>query len=183
MMTASDNTGTNMLVEWVGGLDVVNSWLESKGFKSTRMLATIGSRKIWNKELREIWGLGMTTPNEMRNLAELIVTGKAGSTTATDEMLRILGHQYFDGGIASQVPPTVWVGSKSGSVNRSRSDVAIVGSPSGIYILSVYTKDNINTAWDSSNEAEKRIRNVSRLVWKHFNPKVPFEQPKGAEKL
>jgi beta-lactamase class A len=87
------------------------------------------------------WGVGVSTPNAMRLLLELIASGKAGTPAACDEMHRILNHQYFDDGIAGQVPPTTVVASKSGVEKHSRSDLAIVHAPSGTYVLAIYTKD------------------------------------------
>lgn len=183
MVTVSDNTATNMLVEAVGGLQPVNNWLMNHGFEKTRMASTVFGRIVWDAKMRETWGLGVTTPNEMRRLTEMIATGQAGTTTATDEMLRLLGHQYFDGDIPAEIPPTIWVGSKSGAVNSSRSDNAVVASPGGKYVLSVYTRENQDTSWDSSNEAEANIREISRLVFKHYNPTSTWTRPAGAEKL
>jgi beta-lactamase class A len=183
MITASDNTATNMLVEWLGGLEPVNEWLAAKGFKTLRMTATIGGKLVMSPEMREKWGIGVTTPNEMRRLMEMIRMGEAGSTSATDEMMRLLGHQYFDGLIASEVPPWVWVGSKSGALNASRSDNAIVSSPGGTYVLSVYTMNNEDRRWTADNEAEQAIQAVSRVVWRHYNPKVRWTRPAGTAKF
>jgi beta-lactamase class A len=183
MVTVSDNTATNMLVDAVGGLQQVNNWLMNHGFKVTRMASMVGGRQVWDPKLRDTWGLGVTTPNEMRHLCEMIVKGEAGTTSATDEMLRLLSHQYFDGDIAAEIPPGVWVGSKSGAVNRSRSDNAIVFSPGGKYVLSIYTRENADASWENENEAERNIREISRLVFKHYNPTSAWTRPAGTEKL
>lgn len=183
MITVSDNIATNMLVEWLGGLEPVNEWLKRHGFENTRMNSTIGGRIVWDKEGREKWGLGVSSPNEMRRLLEMIYSGKAGTTTATDEMLRLLGHQYFDSGIAAEAPPWVWVGSKSGAVNQSRSDNAIVAAPKGTYVLTIYTKDNTDTRWSRENEAEVAINKIARIVWRHVNPDSKWERPAGTEAL
>lgn len=182
MITVSDNIATNMVVEWVG-IDTINNWLISHGFKTTRMLATIGGRISWNNELRRKWGIGITTPNEMRRLLSMIRKGEAGTTSGTDEMMRLMGHQYFDGDIAAGVPPYTWVGSKSGSVNDSRSDNAIVSSPGGTYVLSVYTKDNEDHGWKYDNEGDRNIRAVSRAVWRHYNPNSKWEPAPGVDKF
>jgi len=182
MITVSDNIATNMLVQWIG-IDKVNDWLDRNGFAQTRMFSTVGGASIADPDGRKEWGLGRTTPAEMARLMEMIATGKAGTTSTTDEMLRILGHQYFDGQIAASIPPMVYVGSKSGAVNRSRSDNAIVASPAGTYVLSVYTSDNEDTSWNSTNEAEAAIRKVSAIVWKHNNPNSAWKPAPGSEKF
>lgn len=181
MITVSDNVATNMISVWIG-LDTINQWLIDHGFEHTRQYATIGSRQIYDKQGREEWGLGSTTPREMARLMKMIVNGEAGTTSSTEEMLRILGHQYFDAGIAGAIPPMVYVGSKGGSVNASRSDVAIVAGPSATYILSIYTKENVNTSWKKNeNEAELAITKISGLIWKHFHPDSTWQPAPGSE--
>jgi beta-lactamase class A len=176
MITVSDNIATNMIVEWIG-IDTVNNWLEKNGYQSTRLFSTVGGSQVYDQEGRQEWGLGRTTPLEMCRLMEQIATGKAGTTSTTDEMLRVLGNQYFDDLIGGEIPPTIYVGSKSGAVNRSRSDNAIVASPGATYIISVYTKDNQDARWTSANEAEQKIRDVSRIVFRHFNPDSTWQRP------
>ena len=87
------------------------------------------------------WGMGVSTPHEMRTLMERIVTGKAGTPASSDEMHRLLNHQYKDSGIASQIPPSVVVACKSGHSERSSSDMAVVHSPSGTYALTIFITD------------------------------------------
>jgi beta-lactamase class A len=184
MITVSDNTGTNMLTEWLGGPQAVNAWLERNGFVRTRMNATVGGRLVADQALRAKWGLGVTTPHEMRRLMQLILEGRAApETTATEEMLRVLGHQYFDDLVAGEAPPTVWVGSKSGAVDDSRSDVAAVASPGGTYILAVYTDRNADRRWTPDNAAEAAIRAVAREAWRHYNPRSRWSRPDGAGRL
>jgi beta-lactamase class A len=183
MITVSDNVATNMITEWLGGPGAVNHWLQSRGFKVHRMNATIGGRLIDDPQLRQEWGIGVTTPCEMRRLMEMIALGQAGPTTATEEMLRILGKQYWDDLILGEVPPMVWAGGKSGALSRSRSDTAIVASPGGRYVIAVYTSENEDTRWTGDNEAEAAIRNVSRIIWRHFNPSSTYERPAGMDKF
>lgn len=182
MITVSDNVGTNMIADWIG-LEAVNKWLADRGFEQTRMFSTIGGTQIYDAEGRKTWGLGRTTPAEMGRLMEMIATGKAGTTSATDEMLRVLGHQYFDGGIAAGIPPMVYAGTKSGSLQRHRSDNGIIAAHTGTYILSVYTNNNEDTRWKSDNEGELLIRKVSRMVWKHFNPESDWEPAPGSDQF
>lgn len=182
MITISDNIATNMICDWMG-LEEVNEWLSRAGFKETRMFSTVGGGKVYDSEGRETWGLGRTTPREMANLMASIASGRAGTTSTTDEMLRVLGNQYFDASIPAVIPPTVYVGSKSGALNRSRSDAAIVAGPTGTYVLAVFTKDNKDTSWKNDNKAEAAIAEVSSVVWRHFNPESEWTQPKGADQF
>ncbi len=182
MITVSDNTATMLLREHLGQKNV-NDWLESKGFKVTRLLNGKKCDELGLRPLQQKWGLGMTTPNEMLRLMELIVDGKAGSKASCDRMLRILTHQYWDNAILCSVPPDVHAGAKSGALNRSRSDVAVVNSPGGQYVLTIYTKEQQDTSWSHNNEGDVAIRTLAEMVWKHYNPRHPWKSPEGCDKL
>jgi beta-lactamase class A len=180
MITVSDNSATAMAIRWLGAMEV-NRWLDGLGLEQTRLLSQLPESETELRKLADAWGLGVTTPNEMVGLMGALLEGRAGTQAACEEMRRILGHQYFDDGIASQCPPSVKVASKSGALNRSRSDVAIVHSPSGDYILAVFTKNNQDESWTSQNEAERAIRSIAAEVWRHYHPKHPWRPPAGSE--
>lgn len=182
MITVSDNTATAMMVRWLGAMEV-NRWLDAHGLTKTRLLSQLPESETELRKLADQWGLGVTTPNEMRTLMEMVGDGSAGTPAACDEMHRILNHQYFDEGIPSQIPPWVCVASKSGAIDASRSEVALVHAPTGDYVLAVYTKDDRDQHWGHDNEAEVAIRDISRAVWKHYNPKVAWTPPAGTEKF
>jgi beta-lactamase class A len=182
MITVSDNTATAMIIRWLTAMEV-NRWLDGHGFRTTRLLSQLPEGETALRELQKTWGLGVTTPNEMRALMEMIVDGHAGTPAACDEMHRLLNHQYFDSDIASQIPPSVCVGSKSGAVDESRSDVAVVHSRGGTYFLAVYTKDAKDQRWTYENEGEAAIRSISRAVFRHYNPREKWTPPAGVEKF
>jgi beta-lactamase class A len=84
-------------------------------------------------------------------------------------MLRILGRQYWDENALSQIPPNVFVASKSGAVDESRNEVLYVNGPHP-YIFSIFSKNNKDQSWDYNNEAAVLTRKLSALLWKYFNP-------------
>lgn len=186
MITVSDNTATLMLMRWVGGTDVVNDWLDRHGLKTTRLIVQWpmseklkGDEAALQKYAESVkkWGMGVSTPNEMRTLMEMIVSGKAGTPASSDEMHRLLNHQYHDSGIASQIPPWVVVASKSGNSEHSQSDMAIVHSPSGAYALTIFIKEE-----DEVNQRRQAIRAISRAVWRYYHPNDKWEPPAGVAK-
>jgi len=191
MITVSDNTATLMLMRWVGGTDVVNDWLDRHGLKTTRLLyqhpmseKLKGDEEALQKYAESVkkWGMGVSTPNEMRTLMEMIVSGKAGTPASSDEMHRLLNHQYKDEGIASQIPPWIVVASKSGKYDFSQSDMAVVYSPSGAYALTVFTKETKASSSGLLDERAQAIRAISRAVWRHYNPNDKWEPPAGVVK-
>ena len=70
----------------------------------------------------------------------------------------------------SQIPPHVQVASKQGFVDHSRSEVMLVNSPGGDYVLAVITRNQVDTSADRDNEGYQLIRSISREVFRHFNP-------------
>jgi beta-lactamase class A len=192
MIAVSDNTATLMLMRWIGGAGPVNAWLQRHGLKKTRLIAQypvpdeLANNAAKVEELKSEfarWGMGVSTPNEMRELMEMIVDGRAGSAAAVDEMWRVLTHQYKDSGIATQIPPWISVAAKSGRGPRSRSDMAIVNSPSGIYVLTIFAHagSSVPNGWhDTVNNS---IRGISKTVWQHYHPADKWSPPADAGKF
>ncbi len=181
MITVSDNTATMLLREHIGQKNV-NDWLESQGFKQTKLLNGKKCDELGLRSLQRRYGLGMTTPNEMARLIGMIRNGKAGSPASCDRMMRLLGHQYWDDGIAGQVPPGHCF-NKTGMIDRCRSDAAVVESPKGGYILAIYTKDQTDRSWTVANEGSVAIRTLAAMVWRHFDPANTFTPPPAATTL
>ena len=180
MIAVSDNTATLMLlkVDWRHGRRQPVAG-PARFRKTTRLLVPYPlSEELKQNEAALLklaeqvkqWGMGVTTPNEMRRLMEMILEGKAGTAAASDEMHRLLNHQYKDEGIASQIPPWIVVASKSGRSAIAQSDMAIVHSPSGAYALTIFTKENKDTRGGWQGERAQAIRAVSRAVWRTTIP-------------
>lgn len=167
MLTTSDNTASLWLQSLAGTGARINEILDSVGLKYTR----VNSRTPGREENRKQFGWGQTTPREMATLMEKIYTGKVISDSAGQKMIRLLGRNYFDEVAISQVPPDVFVASKHGCVNASRSETLLVMAPHGPYIFSIITKDQADQSWEQSNEGWVLARNVSAILWKYFEPR------------
>jgi beta-lactamase class A len=169
MITTSDNAASLWLQGIVTGR-VINEWLASNGFDSTR----VNSRTPGREADRTAMGWGQTTPREMAELLVRIREGKAVSPGASAEMYRHLTRIYFTAEALSSLPPWVQVASKQGAVNRSRSEVLLVNAPSGDYVVAVITKNQQDQSWERQNEGYILLRKVSALLWKTFEPKHPW---------
>lgn len=177
-ITTSDNTGSLWLQQLAGGGVEINAWLEENGFEHTRMNSrTPGRRPNWQK-----YGWGQTTPREMANLVTMIRQGKAVSPAASERMYRNLGRIYYDSYALSQIPPYVHTASKSGAVNRSKSEVVLVNAPSGDYVFCIITKNQKDERWAPDNAGAVLIQKVSETLWKHFEPKSDWKPAPGVEK-
>ncbi len=167
MLTTSDNTASLWLQSISGTGTRINALLDSNGFTHTR----VNSRTPGREANREQLGWGQTTPYEMATLMEKIYNGELISKTASRKMLRLLGRNYWDEQAISRVPPAVFVASKNGAVDASRSELLLVMAPGRPYIFCICTKKNKDTSWGESNEAWMLAKNLSQLLWEYYGKK------------
>lgn len=166
MMTISDNNASLWLQAIAGGGSAVNAMLDRYGYQQTRVNSRTAGRESW----RGVFGWGQTTPREMARIFEDIVNRRIFDSAACDRMLRIMGRQYWDEEALSAIPPDVFVASKNGAVNASRSEVLYVNGPEP-YILSIFTRNNEDRSWGPENEAWEMTRKISKAVWDHHDGK------------
>ena len=164
MLTTSDNTASLWLQKLAGGGARINEILDSAGLKNTR----VNSRTAGRENNRTQYGWGQTTPYEMAMLMEKIYSGTILSDSTSKKMIRLLGRNFWDEQAISQIPPDVFVASKNGCVDASRSEVLLVMAKQP-YIFSIFTKNNKDISWGDSNEAWMLAKNLSALLWQHFN--------------
>ncbi|MEZ5965865.1 MAG: serine hydrolase [Planctomycetota bacterium] len=179
MLTLSDNSASLWLQELAGTGTAVNTWLAAHDFRRTR----VNSRTPGREAQKELFGWGQTTPREMAELLLSVHEGRAGSAAACDEMQRALSRTYWDGEALSAVPPGVAVLSKQGAVSHARSEVFLVHAPSGPYVACVMTKNQKDTSWDHDNAGFRLLRELSRLLWQHFEPARPYTPPAGGRRF
>ncbi len=179
MIGVSDNTATIVTRDWMGTMNV-NDRMQKLGLANTKILGNAPKDRPDIQRLRRMFGMGMTTPVEMNRLFELIATNRAASEAGCEKMVRILGRQYWDDFIGASVPPRFRVASKSGAINRSRSDVAIVYGPM-TYVLSIYSDSQKDQRWTSANAGDVSIRAMASDVWNTLFPQHRYTMPPGSE--
>ncbi len=165
MLTMSDNTASLWLQSLAGTGTRINELMDSLGLDSTR----VNSRTPGREMNRANYGWGQTTPKEIATLMEKIVRGEVISKERSAEMLRLLGRNYWDQQAISQIPSDVFVASKNGAVDASRSEVLYVKGRSADYIFCVCTKNNQDKSWQNTNEAWTLTRKISKLVWDRYS--------------
>lgn len=171
MMAYSDNTTSLWNQSLAGGGGAVNALLEQYGLKDTR----VNSRTPGREENRKVFGWGQTTPREMSLLLLKIRKGEVISKSASEKMYRLMTKGYYDNQAISEVPPYVQVAAKTGSVNESRSELALVNAPHGDYVFYVGTKGIKDQRWEEDNEAVQLIRKVSAYLWAYYEPRSDWK--------
>lgn len=164
MLSMSDNTASLWLQKLAGTGTAINSLMDKNGFIYTR----VNSKTIGRENDRTQYGWGQTTPKEMASIFEKMYRGQIISDSMSKKMIRLLGRNYWDEEALSEIPATIFVASKSGAVDASRSEILLVMAKEP-YILSVFTKNNKDRSWNYNNEAWVLTRKLSKVVFDHYN--------------
>jgi len=164
-LTMSDNTASLWLQSLAGKGARINELLDSLGFRYTRVNSRTPGRAANQSE----YGWGQTTPREMATLLEKISKGEIINKERSAQMLRLLGRNYWDEEAISQIPSDVFIASKNGAVDESRSEVLFVNGKGARYVFCVCTKNNKDQSWQSTNEAWLLTRKLSKIAWDHFS--------------
>lgn len=164
MLSMSDNTASLWLQSLAGTGKRINEIIDSLGFKNTR----VNSRTPGREVNRTQYGWGQTTPREIATLLQHIAKGQVLGQTSDAAMLKLLSRNYWDEEGLSQIPAGVFVASKNGAVDASRSEVMYVKGNGREYVLCVATQNNTDIRWTQENEAWTMTRKIAALVWKQL---------------
>src|SRR2546430_6700599 len=121
MMVVSDNTATNMVLDYLT-TDAVNARMSALGYKDTRIMRRIGgggeSREGKEPDNKR-FGLGATTPHEMVQILEKLEAGEIVNKSAAKEMIDLMKREqarYAIGRTNWDLP----MASKYGALDRLR---------------------------------------------------------------
>ncbi|HCA58717.1 MAG TPA: serine hydrolase [Blastocatellia bacterium] len=143
MIVQSDNTATNVILDKVSS-NSVNDFMAKLGLNDTLSLRKIGGggdAKAWDEPVNKLFGIGRSSPRDMVKLLEMLEKGEVVSKEASAEMIAILRRQQYKDGIGRNSLDTVPVASKSGSLDRLRSDVGIVYTRRGRIAMAITVDD------------------------------------------
>lgn len=181
MMNVSDNTAAVMLADKVG-VENIEERMRSWGLNDTACTIQVPKSNQRLSRLHETFAnMGVTSPRDMGRILERLYRHRAcKGAAASERMLRIMSHQYWDDFLVSQIPPGTYVCSKVGALERSRSDTAIVFGPTP-YILTAYTDNAKDRSWGDHCEGHDLLRTLSALAWKFLEPTHPYKAPTNIE--
>jgi beta-lactamase class A len=171
MSTISDNTATNLLLDriiirrvWakMDSLGLQHTRVHSKSFLRNSSVAMDSSVK---------YGFGVTTPNEMAHLFELMARGKAVSPASDSAMLDILEHnntdfmlqRYVEGARAAH---------KDGETDAVRTECTLWYLRNRV-VACVLTKENKDQRWVLDNEAQLTLANMGLAIVNAFGGVPP----------
>jgi len=167
MITVSDNTATNILIDQVG-MDSVNATLDRLGLGRTRLL-----RKMMALKEQARGNENVSTPQELGRLVEKIYRAEVLGADACREILDILSRPK-PGPIRALLPPEVKVAHKTGGISGVRNDVGVVLLEGRPFIVSA-----MSNLLAEEDEAQKAISEVARMAFDYFQ-RLALANPFGA---
>jgi beta-lactamase class A len=171
MMTLSDNTATNMVLDYLStagtpGTDAVNARMNSLGFKATRIMRRVGGggdsaegKKAEGKK----FGLGSTSPHEMVDIMEKLERGEIVSKDASKEMIELMKREQARYAIGREIP-SVTMASKYGALDALRSCVAILYTKQGRVAIAITVDDMPEVMWSVDNPGYLLMSRLSQIL-------------------
>ena len=163
MMTVSDNTATNLLLRKIG---IRRVWAKTESLGLTRSKVHHESfRRDYSSvaiDSSRKYGLGVTTPNEMARLFELLANGKAVSARADSTMLAIMEHNT-KGDMMQRYVADVPFAHKDGEDSAIRTECGLFRLPARV-VACVLTRQNTDDSWRVDNEAQVTLANFGRAI-------------------
>lgn len=172
MITLSDNTATNLLLD---KLNVKTVWekMEALGLPRTKVHSKTFLRSTSVAPDSSVkYGLGVAVPDEMVRLFTLLHEGKAVSPALDSLALAMLRANQDGSKLVRWLPEEVPVAHKSGDVDRARNDCGIIYGPEAPVAVCVMTRENQHTTYAVDAPAHLLIGRVGREVFRHYNPGV-----------
>jgi beta-lactamase class A len=177
MTVLSDNTATNLLLDRVvirrvwqkmEALGLSHTKVHSKTFLRISSVAMDSSVK---------YGLGVTTPNEMVTLFELLANGKAVSARADSAMLDILADNQ-DMELMQRSIQGIAVPHKTGATDSVRTECALFRLQTRV-VACALTKQNLDTRWVVDNEAQVLLGRIGEAILRTWPRKAERTQAGG----
>lgn len=176
MVTLSDNTATNMLIDAVG-LRPTNEMVARMGLKNTYFYKKVfvPATEPMPADQKQ-FGLGKTTPQEMAKLVESIYRCDLGDRALCVDMITIMRNQQYHAMIPRYLvsPDTSEtlspIADKIGMLDAVRNDVALIYTARGPIVLSIFTYDNVDKSWTPENRAEILIGRMTEEIVADWSP-------------
>lgn len=121
MITESDNSATNMLMDATGGMNAMNQALRRWGMKDTRV----------NDWLPDLAGTNVTTSKEMAALLYNIDNPNFLTLNSREKMVDYMSHVHNNRLIQAGLPPSAIFIHKTGDIGKMLGDAGIVYTPNG----------------------------------------------------
>ncbi|BAY81082.1 peptidoglycan glycosyltransferase [Calothrix parasitica NIES-267] len=164
MITISDNTATNMVIDRLGGKARLNQRFRSWGLQNTVIRNLLGDFK----------GTNTTSPKDLARVGALIsnnlILSSSSRAKVLDIMHRVRNKAYLGSGIGKNAK----FANKTGTLGIVLGDTGIVTMPNGKrYLAGMIVRRPFR-----DRRAKSFIKQVSRIVYGHINKPQVSNLPK-----
>lgn len=175
MITVSDNESSNVLVrsfcdesgDFQTGLDKVNDFIARMGFTNTAQVNGIADPSLWVSDGR----INETSTADCGKLLEMIYNRELVSHFASYRFENLLNNQEVNYKIPAALPAGTHISHKTGEVDDTENDAAIIYTPFGDYIFCIMSTDLYDTG-----SAVDHIHEITALIYDWFtNPIVEVD--------
>ena len=187
MITISDNTATNMVIDALGQthrekLRAVNERMRSLGLKNTRLLNKLMSWATKTDSPESIrYGVGVSTPEDMVLLFEKMYRKELVDSLACEQMIDILRRQFYNSMIPALLPfestDNLYVAHKTGSVTGVRTDAGLIFSPQADIAIAIFCDQVQDRRGNAENLAMVAGAKMTRWLWNYFTGDSGMDRP------
>ncbi len=168
MITVSDNTATNMLIDRLGGAAALNQRFKTWGLTGTFI----------NNLLPDLEGTNTMSPRDLSTLMLKVSQGELLTPHSRDRVLNIMRRTVTDTLLPQGLEKGATIAHKTGDIGSVVGDTGLIEMPNGQrYVATVMVKRPHNDP-----RAQELIRQISRLTYQAFSL-TPTAKPSTAEEL
>ena len=157
MVTESDNTAANMLIDHLG-MDELNATFRELGLIHTNL-----ARKMMDFRSRSNGIENYTTPNEMAEILEKIYRGTCAGSEVSASCLTLLKAQKVNNRISRYLPRTVEFAHKTGLEQTVCHDAGILYTENGNVLVCVLTEGD-----SGAIIAERWIGRIGQVIYRAY---------------
>ena len=156
MIVVSDNTATNMMIELLGGAEVLNQNFANWGLSTT----------VLRNKLPDLEGTNTTSPKDLINIIAQVDRGNLVSVKSRDRILQIMRQTKNDSLLPKGLGEGSVIAHKTGNIDTMLADAGMVDLPNGKrYLVAVMVKHSPET----EKPAQTLIRDISRMSYRYLN--------------
>ncbi len=155
MIAISDNTGTNMIIDRMGGRQALNRQFKSWGLRKT----------VINRLLGDFQGTNTTSPADLVRISALLAKHQLITEASRSKVLDILNQTENRKLLPAGLGKGAAIAHKTGTLGRLIGDAGIVEMPNGkLYLAGIFVKRSFNDL-----RARDFVQAVSKLTYNYIN--------------
>lgn len=155
MITISDNTATNMLIDRLGGADYLNRRFQAWGLTKTAI----------QNPLPDLEGTNTISPRDLSTLMLKVSRGELLSRESRDRVLKIMRRTVTKTLLPKGLGPDATIAHKTGDIGSIVGDTGLIEMANGQqYVATVMMERPHNDP-----RAQELIRKISRLTYEVFS--------------